>query len=151
MMQMMIAALGLTVASMAWAQPPAGAPSGTTGLCKDGSYSSAAKKQGACRGHKGVQTWYAAESPATGATATAPTRPAPAAPTVKTAPPSTTSAMPQAAAPGGGASQVWVNKTSKVYHCPGDRFYGKTKNGAYMPEADAKTQGYRPDHGKVCR
>lgn len=41
------------------------------------------------------------------------------------------------------AGMVWVNLDSKVFHREGDRWYGKTKHGKYMSEADAVQAGYR--------
>jgi Protein of unknown function (DUF3761) len=163
----MAVATGLLAAQVAVAQ----APAGSTGQCKDGTYSSAASKQGACRGHQGVKEWYAAEAPA--ATKTPATSPAPvvapgpmaapssaspkvatptpapaAAQSPKASPSAKAAAMPQAA--GGGPGMVWVNTDSKVYHCYGTTYYGKTKAGLYMSEADAKAKGAHPDHGKPC-
>jgi hypothetical protein len=53
-------------------------------------------------------------------------------------------------AAGGGPGLVWVNTDSKVYHCYGTKYYGTTKQGKYMSEADAKAAGDRPDHGNAC-
>jgi hypothetical protein len=54
-----IAFLGsLAVSSVTLAQ----APAGSTGQCKDGTYTSVEKKRGACAGHKGVKEWFGAEA-----------------------------------------------------------------------------------------
>jgi hypothetical protein len=139
--------------SAAFAQAPAGAPAGSTGQCKDGTYWTGATKSGACSGHKGVKTWYAATAakPATPAAAAKPAAAAAApAPAAKAAP-AAKYTPPANAAAGGGPGMVWVNTSTKVYHCPGDRYYGKTKAGSYMTEAAAKAAGYKADANKPCK
>ena len=155
-------AAALALATACFAQTPAGAPAGTTGLCKDGSYYSGATKKGACTGHKGVKEWYGSTSataagagtaaPAAGAAAAAPAMAAkaaaPAASAPRTAKPATAAST---AAAGGGPGMVWVNKGTRTYHCSSDKWYGKTKNGEYLSEADAKSQGFHAAHGKACQ
>jgi hypothetical protein len=137
----------------------AAGPKGSTGECKDGSYTSAETKRGACAGHGGVKDWYAREKAAqtpskapqgqAAAPATAPAKPtASASPSAAPGKPSASAGS--SAAPGGGAGKVWVNTPTKVYHCGNDRWYGKTKEGEYMSESEAKAKGYRADHGKTC-
>ncbi len=105
-------------------------------------------RKGACSGHGGVASW---STPAT------PPAPAPA-PSAnnsmgmsQAAPAKPATAPTTPMAPGGGAGKVWVNTSSKVYHCPGDRYYGKTKQGEYMTESAAIAAGDRADHGKACK
>ncbi|MGH8208242.1 MAG: hypothetical protein ACREU6_01365 [Steroidobacteraceae bacterium] len=105
-------AVGLLLAGTGFAQAPAGAPAGATGLCKDGSAWTGATKKGACKGHKGVKEWYGA--PETSAPTTAPAAPAKTAavaapvaaaetvPAAATKSVKTSTAMPTTAAPGGG-------------------------------------------------
>src|SRR5262249_49929307 len=47
-------------------------------------------------------------------------------------------------------TNVWVNTKSGVYHCPGTRWYGKTKTGAFMEQREAQQRGYRPAGGNTC-
>lgn len=168
---------GILAVQLCFAQAPAGAPAGSTGLCNDGTYSKASTKMGACFGHKGVKTWWGATKSSTSSstkatsttpasksktssttTATAPaTKPAatpapsnPSTSTTSTKSTSTTSTKTTTAAPGGGPGLVWLNTASNVYHCYGSQYYGKTKAGSYMSESDAKAKGAHPVGGKPC-
>ena len=41
---------------------------------------------------------------------------------------------------------VWVNTKSGVYHFKGQRWYGRTKEGAYECRKEADSEGDRPTH-----
>jgi hypothetical protein len=167
------------VCGLAWAAllilPGANAFADTSSpvTCKDGTTSPHGGR-GSCSGHGGIDktataaaagggsSGGAAAGSAAPASTPAAAKPAPTPPAAAPAPspaPATTAGRPdpskappasQAAAPGGGPGMVWVNSASKVYHCPSDRWYGKTKAGEYMTEADAKAKGNRADHNKPC-
>jgi len=172
---------GLAASSACLAQAPAGTPAGSTGLCKDGTYSQSATKKGACKGHKGVKDWYAGKDAKEDKTDKADkadkaeggakekhakskksekpemaekSEKAPASDKMDKTEKSSAkseSGMRETAAMGGGAGKVWVNTGTKVYHCQGDRWYGKTKEGEYMTESEAASKGFRADHGKSCQ
>jgi hypothetical protein len=99
-------------------------------------------------------------TPTAAPAAPAPTTPTAAAPPVRpVAPVPTTTARPAPAAPSAPAAAnefsteaqakarcpsdtvVWVTLKSGIYHFAGTRYYGTTKNGAYMCEADTTAAG----------
>ena len=47
-------------------------------------------------------------------------------------------------------TRVWVNWDSKVYHCPGSTYYGKTRKGEFMEEAQARGYRNRAAEGQGC-
>jgi hypothetical protein len=120
-----------------------------------------------CRAGTSAPTQTTAAPSAPPAPAPAPTAaPAPTSPTA-TAPPTrptvvpTTIARPTPTTPGTPAAAnefsteaqakshcpsdtvVWATLKSGIYHFAGTRYYGTTKNGAYMCEADSTTAGMR--------
>jgi hypothetical protein len=126
--------VGLFLAPIAYAENTA-----VTATCKDGTTFSGTSRSGACAGHKGVATWGTADT----------SQATPAATPGKTAA-GGAAASGAASAKTGGPGQVWVNSASKVYHCPGDRYYGKTKSGEFMSQSAAVAAGAHPSGGKAC-
>ena len=47
--------------------------------------------------------------------------------------------------------RVWLNTSSRIYHCPGSAVYGTTARGEYLPESAARARGARPAGGRPCR
>lgn len=64
-------------------------------------------------------------------------------PAASASPPAAKVTTARQAPPARAAGMVWVNIDSGVYHKPGTRWYGKTKHGKYMTEADAIKAGYK--------
>ena len=51
-----------------------------------------------------------------------------------------------------GDAIVWANLSgSKAYHTSGDRFYGKTRHGAFMCQKDADQAGYHAAGSRAKR
>jgi len=160
----------ILLAVLALSALPSGAqaPAGSTGLCKDGTYTTAAKKHGSCKDHGGVKAWFGAPIPQAAPLSPPVPVPAPAQPAgaaagttvptpsqTATAPP-TPVPVPLSAEPPSQAQtpassiRVWVNLSSSVYHCPGSEWYGKTKSGKYMSQAEAVAMGARPAYNTAC-
>ncbi|MFZ0962238.1 MAG: serine/threonine-protein kinase [Terriglobia bacterium] len=58
--------------------------------------------------------------------------------------------VPKALGAGNPATKVWVNTDSGTYHCPGTRWYGKTRDGEYMTQKQAQEKGYHPAASRAC-
>jgi hypothetical protein len=129
---------------------PAVANGVATGMCKDGTETTGGSKRGACRGHKGVKEWYADKQAPIAPVVAPPAAAAPTTAPVQVAKPASAAPAAQVPTPAAGSGQVWVNTRSKIYHCEGSKFYGRTKQGEYMSEADAQAKGFVANRKKVC-
>jgi hypothetical protein len=140
------AAILLAPASVAFAQTPSA--QSPTAKCRDGTFSYSATRAGTCSRHGGVAEWLAPS----GATARC-----------NDGTFSTSASRQGACSSHGGVAQwltratasaaaarVWVNTSSGVYHCPGSRYYGGTKQGVYLTEVEARSKGYRPAYNRAC-
>ena len=52
--------------------------------------------------------------------------------------------VPQAQQHCSGDTVVWANTSSGIYHFSGTRWYGGTKNGAFVCQKEADQGGFRP-------
>jgi hypothetical protein len=103
------------------------------------------------KSRKAKATDATAATPAPAGTAPAPAAPAATAP--KTAaksktPTPTANASDSDISAAKSAGKVWVNTETGVYH-KGGRWYGKTKQGKFMSEDDAKKAGYHEAKAEI--
>jgi hypothetical protein len=128
---------GIAIAALAFASAPVIAPAAQT---TDTSTAAKAKRKS-----KKAQT--AAADAATTSTPAATTS-APAAPKASKTPAPTDNASASDIAAAKSAGKVWVNTDTGVYH-KGGRWYGKTKQGKFMSEDDAKKAGYHAAKAEI--
>jgi len=136
----------LCASTMLVASMSAQAPAGSTAECKDGTYSTAKTKRGACSNHGGVGTWFADQKPAakTSAPPSAPAQPsrapaaAPAAPAPAPAPAPAATPQAERTAPRAQPSgDVPANATAQCND--GTYSFAKQHSGACSKHKGVKT------------
>ena len=129
------------------ARSPKAAPKDATGQCTDGSYTTAKTKERGCLKHGGVKTWYGATPVSASSAAAAPAPPPHQHPAARRWP-----RPPRRHRPRLHRIRPTCGSTSppRRITVPGTKWYGTTKHGKYMSEADAKAAGFHPSYGKSC-
>lgn len=46
--------------------------------------------------------------------------------------------------------RVWVDRNTALYYCPGSAVYGRTRNGQYLSQAEARLENFEPAMRKAC-
>jgi hypothetical protein len=108
-------------------------PANATAECKDGTYSTAKSKQGACSDHGGIQTWYADEKNSVKSDA-------------KAAGKSTKDAAGSAGKATADAAKVVGKKTKDASKSAGKATAGAADTAAKKTEEGAKTAGKATGH-----
>ncbi len=88
-------------------------------------------------------TVAAKSAPPASQPATAPASASASKPSMASKSSSSNTGVAESAGPPPVKGMVWVNTETKVFHREGDKWYGNTKHGKYMNEADAVKAGYR--------
>src|SRR5438552_3950179 len=112
--RILTASSAAALCALLWTMPTAAAqsaPKGATAHCKDGTYSTAKTKQGACSRHGGVQTWLADEKTPTATTPATPK--APASTAAANEPPKSTGPKTTAKATAKASGEAPANATAK--------------------------------------
>lgn len=63
-----------------------------------------------------------------------------------------TAAAQKPALPAGADAQmrVWADRNTGLYYCPGADSYGRTRNGRYMSQAEARLESFEPAQRRDC-
>jgi hypothetical protein len=46
--------------------------------------------------------------------------------------------------------KVWVDLKTGLYHCPGSAFYGQTRSGHFLSQAEAQMGNFEPAQRRAC-